>query len=81
MQGRTASATAVPSKKRGFMAVSIRTTLPHVKSAKFVLREMAVLDQLPRLGEHPPDVGHVPVADVGGEHRVQSGAVGEHRRR
>ena len=69
----------MPSKNRGFRSVSIRTTFPHVKSGKSVLGEMAVLDQLPRLGEHPAHVGHVPVADVGREHRVQPDAVGEQR--
>ena len=32
---------------------------------------VAVLDQLPRLGQHLADVGHVPVPDVGREQRLQ----------
>ena len=69
----------MPSKKRGFRSVSIRTTFPHVKSEKSSSREVTVLDELPRLGQHLAHVGHVPVADVGGEHRVQPDTVGEQR--
>src|SRR4029079_10635075 len=40
------------------------------------LVDAAVRDELPRLGEHAEEVGYVPVADVGSEHRAQLDAAG-----
>src|SRR5262245_37030988 len=43
--------------------------------AEVGLGDVTVLDELPRLGEHTAEVGHVPMADVRREHRRQARAV------
>ena len=70
----TSASTVVPAKKSGFVPAKRRATLPNMKSRELVSIDQVVLDELPGLGEDASEVGDVPVADVGGEHRLQAAA-------
>ena len=70
---RASSATTVPSKNWGFVAVKRLATCSNVNARNWPSIEQAVVDQLPGLGEDTGDVGDVPVPDVRGEHGLELG--------
>ena len=76
-----AASHTVPSKNRGF-GTRVQAHRVHEREvAEVALGDHAVLDQLVRLGHRLGHVAHVPVRDVGAEHRPQPGRPTGSRRR